>query len=306
MLHNFKRSIAKGIVKCASIISPTLGSKLLIRLKLKRKLNLKNPRLFNDKIQYLKLNGDIDFMQKCADKYAVREYLKEIGYSEILTKVYQVCDKPEEIDYDKLPQKFALKCNHGCGCNIIVKDKSKLDIKKTNKQLKKFLRKDYSKIFGEIQYRHIPRKIIIEEFIETSDGLEPSDYKFYSFNGDVECVMVCVGRENGHGKAKYYFFDKKWNLLRINPAGRNAPEGFTIPKPKKMDEMWKIAEELSSGIPFVRVDLYCEKDKIYFGELTFTPSAGADENLGPVEETWGDKIVLPKKGDKYEDNRISN
>lgn len=306
MMYQFKRKVGKAIVKICSIISPKLGSKMLIKLKLKRKLDLTNPKLFNDKIQWLKLYGDVEFMTKCADKYAVRDYLKEIGYENILTNVYGVYEKSKDIDYSKLPNKFALKCNHGCGCNVIVSNKETLNVREVNKKLNKFMKTDYSKIFAEIQYKNIKPLIMIEEFIETDNGLAPNDYKFYSFNGDVECVMVCVGREDGHGKAKYYFFDKNWKILRINPAGKNAPIGFTIPKPPKMDEMWKIASDLSKGIPFVRVDLYCEKNKIYFGELTFTPSAGADENLKDVEELWGEKIILPKEREKYEDNRISN
>lgn len=272
------REIYRWIIAIVSNFSPILASKIYYRTKLHKKLNIENPKLFNEKLMWLKLNeykGN-ELVTKCVDKYKVREYVKECNCEEILNDLIAVYDNAEEIDFDKLPEKFVLKCNHAAGFNIICNNKNELDTEKVKKQLKKWMKTDYWKFVAEVQYKNVNKKIVCEKFLESKDGNAIEDYKVYCFNGKPEFCMVCIGRNLG--KPKYYLFDKNWQLMRINPAGINAPEGFTIEKPKCIDKMYDYAEKLSKPFKFVRVDFYDYNDRPVFGELTFTPAGCIDKN----------------------------
>jgi len=227
------------------------------------------------------------------DKYEVRKYIKEIIGEEYLIPLLGVYDSFEEIDFDNLPDEFVLKPNHTSGDIFICKNKSKIDYKKLRKEVNRWLKREYYWLHREWPYKNVKPRIICEELIKTENGGFPYDYKFHCFNGEPDNVMVCIERESGN--PKFYFFDNEWNLLRYNLAGINAPQGFTLPKPKKMDEMFMLAKKLSSGFPFIRVDFFCENEKIYFGELTFFPASGFDVNL--LKETdilFGEKLELDK------------
>lgn len=271
------------IREVAAVISPKCMIKLLYRYYFKKKLNLIDPRTLDEKIQWLKLN-EYPYEKNpiytiCADKYKVREYVKEMGCRDNLNDLIAVYDRPEMIDWESLPNKFAIKWNFGNGMNIICYDKRNLNISDTINQLKKWGKKKAWTKTIEPQYRHIPKKIIIEKFIDDGNGAAPLDYKIYCFHGKPLYMFVCVGREKG--KPKFYFFDREWNLARINPDSINAPEGFTLPKPKHLNTMFQIAEQLASKFKFVRVDLYDTEEKVYFGELTFTPGGGFDTSRLP-------------------------
>lgn len=242
-------------------------------------LNLENPETFNEKLQWLKLYDRRPEYTVMADKYLVRDYIaKKLG-GEYLIPLLGVWDDPAEIDFDKLPRQFVLKCNHNSGLGMcICRDKSTLDVKKVRAGLRKGLKEDYYLYGREWPYKDIPRKIVCEQYMSDSSGTqELTDYKFFCFNGKADSVMVCLDRFSGD--TKFYFFDRNWTLLPLNIRGKNAPKGFTVPKPVCMDEMFEIAGKLSAGIPFVRVDLYECNGKIYFGELTFFPQSGFDANL---------------------------
>lgn len=274
MLRDFYRQI----IAIISSISPKLASKIYYETKIHKKLNLKNPKTFNEKLMKIKLNdyNNNSLVSKCVDKYKVREYVEECGCAEILNDLIGVYDSADEIDFEKLPEKFVLKCNHAAGYNIICSDKKQLDIEKTKKQLNKWLKSDYWKFVAEVQYKNVEKKIICEKFLDSEDGNAIEDYKIYCFNGVPEFCMICVGRN--YGKPKYYFMDKDWNLMRINPSGIAAPKDFKIEKPKCIDEMYKYAEILSKNFKFVRVDFYEFNNKPVFGELTFTPAGCIDNN----------------------------
>lgn len=278
-------------------ISPTLNSKLRFYFAFGRPLNLKNPQSFNEKLQWLKLNNyqHNPLAWQCADKLKVREYVKSIGEGDILTKLIAVYDKASDIDWNALPDSFAIKTNHGCGSNIICPDKSKLDKEEARRKLDAWMRKDFHLRYSEMQYKHIDRKIVCEEYIRDENYPLPRDYKFYCFNGKAKAVMVCLDRFLG--KTKYYLLDREWNLLRINPAGAKAPEGFSIEKPKDMDRMFDLADKLSKPFPFVRVDLYNAGEKIYFGEMTLTPCGCLDSNyLSAGEKLFGEMLTLKAEG----------
>ncbi len=275
------------------LLPDDLYLKIKYRLTMGRKLDLNNPETFNQKLQWLKLYDRKPEYTQMVDKYEVRKYIKEIIGEEYLIPLLGVYDSFEEIDFDNLPDEFVLKPNHTSGNVFICKDKSKIDYKKLKKEVNRWLKREYYWLHREWPYKNVKPRIICEELIKTENGGFPYDYKFYCFNGEPDNVMVCIERESGN--PKFYFFDNEWNLLRYNLAGINAPQGFTLPKPKKMDEMFMLAKKLSSGFPFIRVDFFCENEKIYFGELTFFPASGFDVNL--LKETdilFGEKLELDK------------
>lgn len=258
-----------------------------------KRLNLDNPQTFSEKLQWLKLYNRRPEYTMMVDKYLVRDYIAKTIGEEYLIPLLGVWDDPDEIDFETLPNQFVLKCNHNSGLGMcICKDKSKLDIKKVREELRRGLKQDYYLTSREWPYKNVPRKIICEQYMEDSSQKDSlTDYKFFCFNGVADCVMVCLDRFSGD--TKFYFFDKSWELKRLNIRGKNAPEGFTIPKPICMDEMFRIAEQLSAGLTFSRIDLYECNGKVYFGEITFFPDSGFDANLLPeTDQYFGEMIDL--------------
>jgi hypothetical protein len=261
-------------------------------LQLKRKLNLKNPETLDEKIQWLKFNTYYNnpLVKQCADKFAVRDYVKSVGLDSILVPLIAVYDNVDEIDWKNLPNKFVLKWNFGCGFNIICTDKSKMDIEETIKKLKKWGKTEYYLRYAEMQYKCVSKKIICETFLESTNGNVPEDYKVYCFNGEAKYVLVCLERDKGH--PKFYFFDKTWQLERYK-IGKEAPPDLSIPKPEGIDELFKCATILSKPFPFVRADFYLQNGKVFFGELTFTPHGGYDRNRLPeINKRLGEMVNL--------------
>lgn len=254
------------------------------------KPNIDNPKSFNEKMQWLKLYNEDPLLTKCADKYLVREYVKEKIGEEYLIPLLGVWDSPDEIDFDKLPNQFVLKVNWGSGQNIIVKDKSKLDIKEAKAKLKEWLKPHSNHYYLGFEwcYKNIQAKIIAEKYIQQlNDDLY--DYKFLSYNGKVKNLFVVSDRYNN----KYVdFYDTDWNKLPFERLYHNSPNG--IAKPQNLDKMISLAERLSKDFPFVRVDFYDIEDKIYFGEITFYPGNGL-EAFEPVEWDYklGELLTLP-------------
>lgn len=235
----------------------------------KRMLNLKQPQYFGEKIQWIKMYGNLEQYSDLVDKYVVREIIKDKIGEEYLIPLINVYDSPEDIDFDVLPDKFVLKVNHGSGYNIICNNKSDLDRYKTKKKLEKWLKEDYAEIKKEYQYKNVSRKIICEEFINDKNG-QLLDYKFFCFNGKVEFIKVDIDRFEEYAVNVY---DIDWNLLPVK-VGDNPNSLKNINKPSNLDEMIEIANKLSEGFNFVRIDLYSVDNKIYFGEITLTSYGG--------------------------------
>lgn len=263
------------------------------RICMGKELDLENPKTFNEKLQWLKLYNRRSEYTMLVDKFLVRDYIREKLGEAYLIPLLGAWDDPDEIDFESLPDRFVLKCNHNSGVGMyICRDKSQMDVEKVKKELRRGLAQDYYLTGREWPYKDVPRKIICEKFMSDEPGASDfTDYKFFCFDGKVDSVMVCLERSSGN--TKFYFFDQKWELKRLNIRGKNAPEGFTIPKPACMDDMFRIAAELSEGHPFVRVDLYQSNGQIYFGELTFFPDSGLDTNLLPeTDDYFGSLIQL--------------
>jgi len=236
-------------------------------------------------------------MTICADKYLVRDYVsKKIG-EKYLVPLIGVYNNENEIDFDKLPQKFVLKTNNNSGRNFICKEIDGIDVPKIKSELKQLLNPEYNKYFYSFEwtYKYIQPKIVCEEYIEQKDG-QLFDYKFFCFHGIPKYIVVDTDRFTNH---KRNIFDIKWNLLPISLSYPNDPR--VIPKPKKLQEMIKIAKLLSKDFHYVRVDMYSIENIVYFGELTFYPGAGL-EPFKPVEwdHIFGQWLSIEKmKKSKY-------
>ncbi|MDD5447733.1 MAG: ATP-grasp fold amidoligase family protein [Actinomycetota bacterium] len=273
------------------MISPVIASKYLYRSIMGRKLDLKNPQDFNEKLQWLKLYWRDPLITKCTDKYEVRDYVKSCGCEEILNELYGVYDEVSKIDWDNLPSKFALKCTHGCKSNIICDDKQKLDKEQVFNQLSKWMKIRYDRIAAEIHVKNIKPRVICERYIETSDGFLPNDYKIYCFNGKPKLVLVCTERATGYKRA---FLDLNWEKLDIAKDGEATAQ---IPKkPECFEKMLKYSERLAQPFPFVRIDFYDFNGKPILGEMTFTPVGCIARCYTEEGLKWlGDMLELPER-----------
>ncbi len=253
-------------------------------------LDLDHPKKYSEKIQWLKLYDDNPLRTELSDKVAVREWIKKKIGEEYLMPIIGVYTSPSEINWKDLPDSFVIKLNHGSGWNIIVKDKKKLNIKKTKAQIEKWLRLDYAfwNAF-EIHYSPIKPKIIIEKYVVDSHG-QLNDYKFLCFDGEVKYCWVDFDRATNHKRNVY---DENWVLQPWNQRDYGNYEGV-VERPENYSKMWEIAHTLCQGFRHVRVDLYNVDGKIYFGEMTFTNGSG-NEGIFPLEYEYvlGSMIPLP-------------
>ena len=258
-------------------MSPKKELKMMFRIKQGYKLNINNPQTYNEKLQWIKLYDKNPLMPKCVDKYTVREYVKSKGCSEILNELLWEGFNPEDIPFDKLPNKFVIKVTHGSTFNIICIDKSKLDRKDTIKKCKKWLKAKFLPCYGEWFYGVEKPRVIIEKYLDDGHHGDLYDYKVFCFNGKARIIDVHCGR---FGEHKRNIYDLEWNFLNEVQFKYNHFDG--IKKPKELDQLIRYAELLSSDFLHARVDFYIVKGKIIFGELTFTNGAGFD-HITPYE-----------------------
>lgn len=270
--------------------------KCLFKIKMGKPLRLDPPVTFNEKLQWLKLYNRRDEYTAMVDKVEAKRVAASIIGEEYIIPTLGVWDSFDEIDFGSLPDRFVLKTTHGGGNSgvVICRDKSAFDFQAAKIKLEKSLKGDIYASFKEWPYKNVRRRILAEELLDDGLGHLINDYKFNCFNGRAENVMVCSDRDSGH--TKFYFFDTEWNLLRVNKMGVAAPEGFTMPKPENIDLMFDIADKLSAGVPYMRVDLYNINGKPYFGEMTFYPASGFGANYTrEADLDFGNRIKLPKK-----------
>lgn len=263
LLYKIRRKLQ---VVAYHLTSAKFVSKIYFRKVVGYKLNLKNPTTLNEKIQWLKLYvfpKDKKVIQ-CADKYAVREYLEKHDCAQYLNDLYFVFDKVEDVEWDKLPEQFAMKCTHGCAYNIIVDDRSKLDIERAKKSLKKWMKEDFGAIYAEPHYSGIKPKIICERFL----GGNMVDYKLFCCNGKYK-FMYIIERSNG---LKATFFDENGRKATYRRMDCAPFDDAKIPT--CFEKMKTLSEKLSKDFPFVRVDWFEVNGQLYFSELTFTPTGG--------------------------------
>lgn len=259
-------------------------------------LNLDDPQTFNEKLQWLKLYNRKSEYTMMVDKYKVREYIANVLGEEYLIPLLGVWDDPEEIDFDALPNQFVLKCNHNSGLGMcICKDKTKLDVERVKKDLKKGLEQNYYLTGREWPYKDVPRKIIAEKYMEDHSTSELRDYKFFCFGGMAKCYKVDFDRFVKH-RANYFSADGK--LMKIGEEICPPDYNKEIPVPENLEIMKEFAEKLSVAHPFLRADFYDVDGHVYFGELTFYPASGFGKFIfDGNDELLGSWIKLPEKSE---------
>ena len=279
-------------MKISEFIKRHVPDSIFLKIVFKRimgyPLNLSNPKTFNEKLQWLKLYNRNPLYTTLVDKSTVKKWVADKIGEKYLIPTLDVWNNFDEIDFDKLPNQFVLKCTHDSGSVVICKNKNEFDKAAARNKITAALKNNYYYASREWPYKKIKPRIIAEQYMEDRNGAFV-DYKFSCFNGHVENVMVCLDRHIND--VKFYFFDRAWNLQRLNIRGKNAPKDFTIPKPDSMDEMFDIAAKLSKDMPYVRVDLFECDGKIYFGEMTFFPDCGFDAKLLPETDAYFGKLL---------------
>ena len=286
------------IKKCPRLMSDKFYLSVLWMSVMGYELDWKHPQTFNEKLQWLKLCNRSPLYTTLVDKYRVKQWVSEkIGEQYVIPTLAKY-ESVDEIELDKLPNQFVLKCNHDSGSVVICRDKESFDSTAAKRKLDACLKHDFYLDTREWPYKNVQRCIMAEQFLAPSPGSDDlPDYKFFCFNGNADCVMVCIDRLSS--QTRFYFFDEKWNLMRLNGWGKKAPDGFTLPQPKNLDKMFELAAVLSQGISFVRVDFYNVDGDIRFGEMTLFPDGGLDYRILPeADEYFGQKIELPLKEHK--------
>ena len=268
--------------------------KIMFRLKMGYSLNLKAPKTFNEKLQWLKLYNRKSEYTKMVDKYEAKKVAEEILGKEYVIPTLGVWDRFEDIDFSTLPDRFVLKTTNGGGGSgvVICRDKKNLDKASAAERLNASLEASIYKHLKEWPYKDVKPRILAEKFMVDESG-ELRDYKFYCFNGEPKVFLVASERFSGH-RTYFDYFDMDGNHLPFTQGGQNNPVIPTLPS--TFEEMKKIAKKLSQGIPHVRIDLYSVDEKVYFGEFTFFDSSGF-EKFTPKEwdGIFGSWVVLPSK-----------
>ena len=280
--------------KLLNWVPDQLFLKAAFRARFGRKLDLNNPKTFNEKLQWMKLYNRNPEYTMMVDKYLVREYVREKIGEEYLIPLLGVWDDPDKIDFDKLPMQFVLKCNHNSGLGMcICKDKNELDIAQVKNELRKGIEQDYYLTGREWPYKNVTRRIIAEKYMVDESGYELKDYKYYCFDGKVKIIMINSDRMSSK-ETRANYFDENYQPLDFVWGYENAKIPPT--KPEKFEEMKCLAEKLSEGIPHVRIDFYQTPQGVFFGEMTFFDGCGFDA-IEPIEWDYkiGSWIDLPSK-----------
>ena len=306
-MSNILQKIKKGINNPELIVSEINRRGLLrflsdeqwvrfmYKIKFGKKLNLENPQTFNEKLSWIKVKYYNPLYTKLADKYEARRYIADKIGEEYLIPLLGVYDSFDEIDFDKLPDQFVIKCNHDSGGIVICKDKSKLDIKQARKKIERCLKRNYYKRSREWVYRDIKPRILIEKYMENKNKSGLIDFKFFCFDGTPKFLYVSEGLEN-HSTAKISFLSMDFRLESFHRKDFKPFNDISeVFKPVNYDKMVELARELSVNFPFIRIDFYEIKGNIYFSEFTFFPCSG----MLPFEPEEWDKIIgcwlkLPK------------
>lgn len=266
--------------------------KCIFRATTGKKLDLRNPQTFNEKLQWLKLYDRNPLYTIMVDKVKAKEYVAEKIGEQYIIPTLGVWENADDIDFDALPKRFVIKCNHNSGKGLyICHDKEKMNKEQVRKGLHMGLQDDYYKYGREWPYRDVPRRILAEQYLEDESGYELKDYKIFNFNGEPYFIEVDFDRFINHHRNIY---SVGWKKLEFEIQYCSDPER-DIPRPRHLDEMLELCRTLSLGIPFLRTDFYVVNDKLFFGELTLFHGSGM-EHFFPEE--WnlklGQLINLPK------------
>lgn len=270
--------------------------RFFFRIVMGENLNIKEPRTFNEKLQWLKLYERKDIYTTMVDKYAVKQHVAEQIGEKYIIPTLGVWDSFDDIDFDSLPNRFVLKCTHDSGGLVICKDKNCFDKKSARKKINRSLRNNFYWFGREWPYKNVKPHIIAEKYLEDIGSNDLRDYKLFCFNGVPRIALVCSERFGRNG-LKEDFFDEHWERLEIQRPSHECSD-MPIPCPRQYVLMKELASKLSTGIPFVRIDFYAINDDVYFGEMTFYPASGFEGfNPNYWDTELGKWITLPKRGD---------
>ena len=275
-------------------VPDSLYLKVLYRVIMGRKLNLKNPKEYNEKLQWLKLNDRKPEYSTMVDKYEVRGYIEDLLGDKYLIPCLGIYDSVDDIDIDALPDRFVLKCTHDSGSVEICKDKSSFDIEGARHRLSQAMKRNYYATYREWPYKYVKPRIIAEGYLE-GDGGDLKDYKVMCFNGEAKIIEV---HENRFVEGKVHtqtFYDREWNIVPLTQI-----ETVTVDRPgerpRQLDEILRLSELIAKNMYHARIEWYIEGDKIYFGEITFFDGSGFESFSTPeMERMLGDMINLPEK-----------
>lgn len=262
-----KHTVKTFISSALSHISPRSYMALSYLYNRRRIPNFNRPRDLSEKLIKSILNGDMEKYADLADKFKVRKFVEGKGLEHILPKLFGTWTDVSEINFDLLPDEFVLKSNNGCGYNIFCRNKKDFDIASSIAQLNNWLHANYNPV--ESHYKMIEPRILCEEFISDETAAFPIDYKFMCFHGKPHCILVCTDRANGF---KLTTMDVNWNRLEYLTSAYF--HNCVTARPRNLELMLEYAAKLAEDFEFVRVDLYDTGEKVFFGELTFTPQKG--------------------------------
>lgn len=298
---NFYKKIIKSqklrlkILEALSFLPDAWTIRVQYRIKTGRNVDLKDPKRYTEKIQWYKLNYRTELLSKCSDKYAVREYVESKGLGFLLNELYAVYDKPEDIDFDSLPDQYAMKGNNSSGTNCFITDNAGEDHERLRSIAAGWLAHHARSVSGEWVYEDIKPRVLFEKLLPRDQHNDLPDYKFFCFNGEPFCLYTMIDYTDNHANGKLGFFDMEFNQLpyrRLDFAPINRP----LKKPKNFDKMVEYARILSQDFPHVRVDFYNIDGQIVFGELTFQNASGY--TLFEPDEfdfIMGEKFILPER-----------
>lgn len=267
--------------------------KMQYRIKCGRKLNLKDPKRYTEKLQWYKLYYRNPVMQQCADKYAVREYVRAKGLGSILNDLYAVFETPGDICFDNLPDQFVLKLSNGSSTNLLVEDKHQLNLEQVKEQFRNFYAQSGASAGREWVYTtDKPPVIVAEQYLRdpTNENGALRDYKILCFNGEPEYIICVDGRYTDH--YCHVIYDREWNKQQVQIGESSFAAEYE--KPDNLAQMLQIARILSADFPAARIDLYSIEGKIYFGEITFFPWSGYMKfEPDSFDLALGEKFALP-------------
>lgn len=284
----------KSILKRAARILPDRAYiSLLYRMRLGKWPNLKNPKSYNEKLQWIKLYDRRPEYSIMVDKYEVKKYVAERIGEEYIIPTLGVWNSFDEIDFNQLPDQFVLKCTHDSGGLVICKDKSRLDLNAARKKIENSLKDNYFWNSREWPYKNVKPRIIAEKYMVDESGVELKDYKLFAFDGEPKYIEVDFDRYLGGHKRNLYTLN--WEYMDVRNKHPNAPE-IQIAKPECLEKLIELSRKLSEGIPHVRTDFYVINEKIYFGELTFFHGSGMQKfEPESFEIEMGNWLTLPEK-----------
>jgi hypothetical protein len=298
----------KKIIKKPSLLFLTLGHrgffnwmpdemyiKIAYRIKMGKKLNLSNPTTFNEKLQWLKLYNHRPEYTMMVDKYEVKKYVADMIGEQYVIPTLGVWNHFDEIDFDKLPKQFVLKCTHDSGGLVICRDKEKLNKSAAKRKLERCLKHNFYYGQREWPYKDVKPRIIAEEYLELNK-VDCAEYKMFCFEGKVKIVLVCKGEAHADKVSVRTndFYDVDFNHIPVKILNENSRE--VIKRPEEFEKLKSLAESLSKNIPVVRVDFYLVDNKIYFGELTFFHNSGFNKFEPELyDKIWGSYIIYKMK-----------